>query len=151
MEKSVLDYVITSQNLVSSVNSLKIDETKEFTPWRSLKCGKRKRYSDHNAIIVHMSINKHSKKDRGKKKLVWNFNDPSGWEKYHRITSSDRSLLRCWHNNNDPEMNYGIWSKKVNVNVNVIQFHTALSITLGMKSQMRGVSMKNIGGNSFIG
>ena len=62
-----------------------------------------------------MSVNKHSKKDRGKRKLVWNFNDPSGWEKYHKITSSDRSLLQCWQNNNDPEMNYGIWSKKVNV------------------------------------
>ena len=32
VEKSVLDYVITSQDLVSSVNSLKIDEAKEFTP-----------------------------------------------------------------------------------------------------------------------
>ena len=53
--------VITSQDLVSSVNSLKIDEAKEFTPWKSLKCGKR--YSDHNAIIVRMSVNKHSKKD----------------------------------------------------------------------------------------
>ena len=37
VEKSVLDYVITSQDLVLSVNSLKIDEAKEFTPWRSLK------------------------------------------------------------------------------------------------------------------
>ena len=60
VEKSVLDYVVTSQDLVSSVNSLKIDEAKEFTLWRSLKCGKR--YSDHNAVIVHMSVNKHSKK-----------------------------------------------------------------------------------------
>ena len=38
--------------------------------------------------------------------------DSSGWEKYHKIT---RSLLQCWQNNNDPEMNYGIWSKKVHV------------------------------------
>ena len=46
-EKSVLDYVIISQDLVSSV---KIDEAKEFTPWRSLKQGKH--YSDHNAIYL---------------------------------------------------------------------------------------------------
>ena len=32
VEKSVLDYAITSQDLVSSVKSLKIDEAKEFTP-----------------------------------------------------------------------------------------------------------------------
>ena len=37
VEKSVLDYVITSQDLGSSVNSLKIGEAKEFTPWRFLK------------------------------------------------------------------------------------------------------------------
>ena len=96
---------------------MKIDEAKEFTPWRSLKRGKR--YSDHNAILVHLSLNKHSKKDRekdrGKRKLVWNFNDPLGWQKLHRITSSDRSLLQCWQNNNDLEINYEIWSKKINV------------------------------------
>ena len=103
VEKSVLDYVITSQDLVSSVNSLKIDKAKEFTPWRSLKHGKR--YSDHNAILVHMSVNKHSKEDRGKRKLMWNFNDPLGWQKFHKITSSDRSLLQCWQNDNDSEIN----------------------------------------------
>ena len=111
MEKSAL--VITSQDLVSSVNSLKIDEAKEFTPWRSLK--RAKRYSDHNAILVHMSVNKHSKKDRGKRKLVWNFSDPLGWQKFHKITSSDRSLLQRWQNDNDLEINYEIWYKKVNV------------------------------------
>ena len=47
----------------------------------------------HSSAGERLQINKHSKKDRGKRKLVWNFNDPSGWEKYHRITSSDRSLL----------------------------------------------------------
>ena len=113
MEKSVLDYVITSQDLVSSVNPLKIDEAKEFIPWRYLKRGKR--YSDHNAILVHMPINKHSKKHRGKRKLAWHFNDPLGWEKYHKITSSDRSLLQCWQNDNDSKINYEIWSKNVNV------------------------------------
>ena len=113
VETSVLDYVITSQDLTSSVNSLKIDEAREFNPWRSLKRGKR--YSDHNAELVHMSVNKHSKKDRCKRKLVWNFNYPLGWGKYHKITGSDRSLLQCWQNNNDPEINYEIWSKKVNV------------------------------------
>ena len=40
VEKSVLDYVITSQDLVSSVKSLKIYEAKKFTPWKSLKVWK---------------------------------------------------------------------------------------------------------------
>ena len=66
-----------------------------------------KQRSDHNAILVHKSVNKHSK-DRGKRKLVWNVIDPLGWEKFHKITSSDRSLLQCWQNDNDPEINYEI-------------------------------------------
>ena len=89
VEKSVLDHVITSQDLVSSVNSLKVDQSKEFTPWSK----RGKHYSDHNAILVHMSVTKHSKKDKGKRKLVWNFNDPLGWETFHKITSSDRSSI----------------------------------------------------------
>ena len=56
MEKSVLDYVITSKDLVSSVNSLKIDEAKEFTPWRSLLSVENGTVTIHNAIIVHMSV-----------------------------------------------------------------------------------------------
>ena len=64
VEKLVLGYVITSQDLVSSVNSLKIDETKQFISFRSLKHGNR--YGNYHAIVVHMSVNKHSRKDREK-------------------------------------------------------------------------------------
>ena len=38
------------RKILFHLNSLKIDEAKEFIPWRSLKRGKR--YSDHNAKLL---------------------------------------------------------------------------------------------------
>ena len=37
MEKSILDYVLVSNDLVSWIVGLQIDEGKLFTPWRKLK------------------------------------------------------------------------------------------------------------------
>ena len=48
IEKSVLDYVFISSDLEEYFTSMQIDEEKYFTPWCSLKHGKR--YSDHCAI-----------------------------------------------------------------------------------------------------
>ena len=41
IEKSVLDYVFISSDLEEYFTSMQIDEEKHFTPWRSLKHGKR--------------------------------------------------------------------------------------------------------------
>ena len=52
IEKSGLDYVFISSDLEEYFTSMQIDEEKHFTPWRSLKHGKR--YSDHCAILSDM-------------------------------------------------------------------------------------------------
>ena len=54
IEKSVLDYVFISSDLEEYFTSMQIDEEKHFTPWRSLKHGKR--YSDHCAIKFCMTM-----------------------------------------------------------------------------------------------
>ena len=41
MEKSIMDYVLVSNDLVSLIVGLQIDDGKLFTPWRKLKGGKR--------------------------------------------------------------------------------------------------------------
>ena len=41
IEKSVLDYVFVSSDLEEYLTSMQIDEEKHFTPWRSLKHGKK--------------------------------------------------------------------------------------------------------------
>ena len=54
IEKSVLDYVFISSDLEEYFTSMQIDEEKHFTPWRTLKRGRR--YSDHCAIKFCMNM-----------------------------------------------------------------------------------------------
>ena len=49
VEKSVLDYVIVSNQFKDQFLSCLIDEDKQLTPWRNLKKGRVK--SDHNSIL----------------------------------------------------------------------------------------------------
>ena len=55
-EKSVLDYVIVSDELIRYIKNMQINNVKQFTPWRTLKSGKR--FSDHNAIILKLEYSK---------------------------------------------------------------------------------------------
>ena len=55
-EKSVLDYVIVTDDLIRYIKNMQIDTAKQFTPWRTLKSGKR--FSDHNAIILKVEYSK---------------------------------------------------------------------------------------------
>ena len=54
IERSALGYVFISSDLEEYFTSMQIDEEKHFTPWRSLKHGKR--YSDHCAIEFWMTM-----------------------------------------------------------------------------------------------
>ena len=54
IEKSVFEYVFVSSDLEKHFISMHIDESKEFTPWHKLKCGKR--FFDHCAIKFSMNL-----------------------------------------------------------------------------------------------
>ena len=84
IEKSVLDYIFISSDLEEYFTSIQIDEEKHFTPWRSLKHGKR--YSDYCAIKFCMNMKAFEQKQASEKIKVWNFNDPEGWEKFSKLT-----------------------------------------------------------------
>ena len=53
-EKSVIDYAVTSNDLVPFLKSMTIDESKKITPWRKLKHGKC--FTDHNAFLMKLEI-----------------------------------------------------------------------------------------------
>ena len=52
VEKSVLEYVLISEDLYPHFVSMHIDEEKHFTPWRLINKGKK--FSDHCAIRFQM-------------------------------------------------------------------------------------------------
>ena len=89
-EKSVLDYVIVSDELLRYIKNMQIDTVKQFTPWRTLKSGKR--FSDHNAIILKGEYSKIPSRSKSDQETVWNFNHPEGWQRFHKYTSASNSL-----------------------------------------------------------
>ena len=94
-EKSVLDYVIVSSELIRYIKDMQIDTAKQFTSWRTFKSGKR--FSDHNAIILKVEYSKIPSRSKSDRETVWNFNHPEGWERFHKYTSTSNSLSDCWN------------------------------------------------------
>ena len=112
IEKSVLDYVFISSDLEEYFTSMQIDEEKHFTPWRSLKHGKR--YSDHCAIKFCMNMKAFEQKQASDKIKVWNFNDPEGWEKFSKLTKPSTILSDMWQVGHHTEISYQKWQNNLN-------------------------------------
>ena len=48
------------------------------------------------------------------RQIVWDFGDPSGWDKYHKLTRTNPSLDKVWVNCENVEYSYARWEAKVN-------------------------------------
>ena len=112
IEKSVLDYVFISSDLEEYFTSMQIDEEKHFTPWRTLKHGKR--YSDHCAIKFCMNMKAFEQKQASDKIKVWNFNNPEGWEKFNKLTEPSNIVSDMWQVGHHTEISYQKWQNDLN-------------------------------------
>ena len=111
-EKSVLDYVNVSDELIRYIKNMQIDTAKQFTPWRTLKSGKR--FSGHNAIILKAEYSKIPSQSKSDRETVWNFNHPKSWERFHKYTSTSNSLSDCWNDISGVETSYEKCSNRLN-------------------------------------
>ena len=48
------------------------------------------------------------------RQIVWDFGDPSGWDKYHKLTGTNPSLDKVWVDCENVEYSYARWETKVN-------------------------------------
>ena len=48
-----------------------------------------------------------------KRKLVWNFNNKSGWDKFQELTTNDQTFSNIWASSDDVEASYKQWSYKL--------------------------------------
>ena len=76
-ERPVLDYLIVSSELNKYTNSMSIDGQRQFTPWRTLKGGKR---------LLNIDLPLKGGVRKSVCKTTWNFSDQSGWEKFACLT-----------------------------------------------------------------
>ena len=112
VEKSVLDYVIVSNQFKDQFLSCIIDEDKQLTPWRNLKKGRV--YSDHNSILFSFTCLPEKGQTMSGRSNVWNFNDTNGWEKFMNLTDSSKELYSAETNNEDIDKMYSCWNIKLN-------------------------------------
>ena len=90
---------------------MSIDEQKQFTPWRTLKGGKR--FSHHNAILLNIDLPLKGDVQKSVRKTTWNFSDQSGWEKFTSLTERGSALTDCWKNSSSVEVSYRSWEKRL--------------------------------------
>ena len=84
IKKSVLDYVLLSEKMYSSLNEIIIDEDKLFCPYR-VKVEKGVQncvFSDHCTIIVELQVNTGIFNKKKEKIRAWDFKNKEGFEQY---------------------------------------------------------------------
>ena len=83
VKRSQLDYILSSEKMYQSLQSITVDEEKIFCPYREIKeNGARKIvYSDHCAIIADLKIDIGRVQKTTEKVSGWNFNE-DGYERY---------------------------------------------------------------------
>ena len=112
VEKSVLDYVIVSDQFKDQFLSCLIDEDKQLTPLRNLKKGRV--YSDHNSLLFSFTCLPEKGQIKSSRSNVWNFNDTNGFEKFMNLTDSRNELYSAAANNEDIDKMYSCWNIKLN-------------------------------------
>ena len=76
-EKSVLDHVCITKDISDLLLRMYVDEKKLYTPWRKLK--RRKKYTDHNAILLTMKLDTVLHKvGNQNRKTILEFQGPTG-------------------------------------------------------------------------
>ena len=105
--------MLCTYDLLSNISSFHIDEVKEFTPWRQLKT--RKTFTDHNAMVMKLVIPKSLKRQEVPgRQIVWDFDSPSGWDKYHKLIGTNPSPNKIWVDCENVEYFYARLEAKVN-------------------------------------
>ena len=78
-------------------------------------------FSDHNLLLLKLlsiTATKSSVPDIHKRKLVWNFNNKSGWDKIQELTTNDQTFSNIWASSDDVEASYKQWSYKLESVIN---------------------------------
>ena len=104
-EESVLDFILVSDNLLDFVESMVIDEKREF-PLSSYLRGKIT-HSDHFTEILNMNIEYN--KQKPVREEVYNFKSIESLNRYSEILNNENNLIKCFDTNEDIETQVENW------------------------------------------
>ena len=107
IKKSVIDYIIITEEHQDLITSMTIDEEREDTPYRDdTKYGERV-YTDHNMITIE--INLEMKMQPKEQRIVINGRN---MDKFHKATETGK-LKEIWEEQSDIKGRYTKWNNAV--------------------------------------
>ena len=115
IEESVIDFVITTEDLVESIESILIDEDRKhaLTKFVRTKKSSRRVESDHNPIVTKLDLtwNKSSQKKRLE---MFNLKNGEGQLKFKEVTSNTNFLSSVFDNDKDINVTTKTFLKRLN-------------------------------------
>ena len=115
-EKSVLDFFIVCDKFLALIKSMKVDEERKYALTKfSTKNGvKSLKVSDHNLLILELSIKWNSLNNMNERQEMFNFQDVENFQKFEMLTDSDDELGKCFDDCDDLNKAANKWMKRFN-------------------------------------
>ena len=113
-EKAILDFFIVNDKLAPFLKSMIVDERKEFclNNFSQAKKNKRVIESDHNALILELSLQFSQKKPE--RQELFNFKNQECQQHFKYETQINEDLLSCFENDLPLEVQSKKWLKTFN-------------------------------------
>ena len=109
-QKSILDYVITSEKMEEKVKTMQIDEDGLYIPTRYK--AETTVETDHRPIIIIIENNEQSEeeeKEVDKDTVKWNFRKETEVNRYKEKTAESEELSMTWRDKNNIQQQYDQW------------------------------------------
>ena len=115
IEESVIDFVLVCDKMLSFVNKFTIDEKRIYS-LANYSTKKKITYSDHNSLITEMNMK--YERIKPERRLIFNFKDKEGLQKFREITSSKGWFSNIFNNGLSFSKQIKLWHKRLKVVVN---------------------------------
>ena len=118
-EQSVISFVLVSEDLVDTIESMKVDETKEFAPTRitKTKTGTTTKQSDHNVILTNLKM-KWNKEEKKPKQNLFNLKNKECQIKFKEETNKGNYLSKVFEEEKDLNKATSMFMKRLNKVIN---------------------------------
>ena len=115
-EKSVLDFFIVCKKFFTYITKMTVDEARKYplTKFSSKVGNKSIKMSDHNTLILDLSIRWNSNNEISNRQEIFNFKNEEQFNRFEMLTESDKDLKNCFEDCSDVNKSANKWLKIVN-------------------------------------
>ena len=116
-EESILDFFIVCNLVLPHVTKMVVDEENKYvlTNYKAARKGETAKNSDH--ATEYMDVDLKIASEKPKRKVMWNFKNKSGQQKFKKLTSETNDFSACFDNKLNVIEQIDKWRTVFNVNV----------------------------------